>query len=65
MAIVTAIMPGSPADKAAVQPGDVIVEADGQSEPTSEVVARSAADGQLLLRLRRKNGVFYAALKAR
>jgi serine protease Do len=65
LAIVTAVMPGSPADKAAVQPGDVITDVDGQAEPTSDVVARAAADGQLLLRVRRKSGGFYAALKAR
>jgi serine protease Do len=65
IAIVTAVMPGSPADKAAVQPGDVIVEVDGQENPSSDVVARNAADGQLLLRVRRKSGTFYAALKAR
>jgi len=65
IAIVTAVMPGSPADKAAVQPGDVIVEVDGQEHPSTDVVARSAADGQLLLRVRRKSGIFYAALKAR
>ncbi len=65
IAVITAVMPGSPADKAAVQPGDIVMEVDGQTEPTSEAVVRAAADGQLLLRLRRKTGVFYAALKAR
>lgn len=65
IAIVTAVMPGSPADKAAVQPGDVILEVDGNADPSSEVVARNAADGQLLLRVRRKNGTYYAALRAR
>ena len=65
IAVVTAVMPGSPADKAAVQPGDVIVEVDGREDPSSDLVARAAADGQLLLRVRRKSGVFYAALKAR
>ena len=65
IAIVTAVMPGSPADKAAVQPGDVILEVDGTADPSSEVIARNAADGQLLLRVRRKNGTYYAALRAR
>jgi serine protease Do len=62
MPIVTSIAPGSPADRAGLKPGDVVVEADGVSEPTSAQLTEAAKDGQLLLRLRRRDASFYAAI---
>ena len=61
--LVTAVVPGSAADRAGLKNGDVIVEADGIQDPTSLQVQQQAADGQILLRLRRGDSAFYAALK--
>ena len=61
--IVTHVAPGSPADLAGLKPGDVIVEADGIPDPTSQQVQDSWHDGQLVLRLKRQDSFFYAALK--
>ena len=60
---VTQVVVGSPADRAGVRAGDVIVEADGTVDPSSEQVKQAVADGHALLRVRRRNGMFYAALK--
>jgi hypothetical protein len=43
--------------------GDVIVEVDGIQYPDSKKLQDSAADGQLLLRLHRRDKDFYAALR--
>lgn len=61
--VITSISPGSAADRAGLRPGDVIVEADGVVEPTSTQLAEQAKDGQLLVRVRRRDASFYAAMK--
>jgi S1-C subfamily serine protease len=61
--IVTHVTPGSAADRAGLKPGDVIVEADGAQDPTATQLADAAKDGQLLLRVRRRELAFYAAMK--
>jgi serine protease Do len=61
--IVTQVAPGSPADREGLRAGDIIVEANGVSEPTSAQVAEAARAGALLLRLKRGDAYFYAALK--
>jgi S1-C subfamily serine protease len=61
--VVTSIAPGSSADRAGLKVGDVIVEADGIQDPTATQLADSAKDGQLLVRVRRREGTFYAAMK--
>ncbi len=61
--LVTSIAPGSAADRAGLKPGDVIVEADGIQDPTSNQLADAAKDGQLLVRVRRREASFYAAMK--
>jgi hypothetical protein len=43
--------------------GDVIIEANGAAEPSSAQVAEFARQGALLLRLKRGDAYFYAALK--
>jgi S1-C subfamily serine protease len=60
---VTQVTPGSPADREGLRVGDVIVEANGIAEPTSNQVADVARSGALLLRVRRGDRYFYAALK--
>jgi serine protease Do len=61
--VVTHVVPGSGADRAGLKQGDVIVEADGIQDPTSAQVQQAASDGSLLLRLRREDNFFYAALR--
>jgi len=61
--VVTSIAPGSAADRAGLKQGDVIVECDGVQEPTSAQLAEAAKDGQLLVRVRRRDASFYAAMK--
>jgi serine protease Do len=61
--MVSTVVPGSPADRAGLRAGDVIVEVDGIALPTSQELQKSAVDGQLLLRLQRQGKSFYAALR--
>lgn len=61
--IVTSVAPGSSADRAGLKAGDVIVEADGVQDPTSAQLSAAAKDGQLLLRVRRRDATFYAAVR--
>jgi Do/DeqQ family serine protease len=61
--IVTQVAPGSAADREGLRTGDVIVEANGSADPTSSQVAEFARAGSLLLRLKRGDAYFYAALK--
>jgi len=61
--IITTISPGSAADRAGLKPGDVIVEADGVQDPTAAQLSEAAKDGQLLVRVRRRDASFYAAMK--
>ena len=63
VAVITTVQPGSSADRAGIKVGDVVAEADGTTDPTSTQIQQDAADGQLLLRLKRGDGAFYAALK--
>jgi serine protease Do len=63
LAMVSTAIPGSAADRAGLRPGDVIIEADGVPYPTTKQLEEQAADGQLLLRLHRKDKDFYSALR--
>ena len=60
--IVTSVVPGSAADRAGIKVNDVIVEADGHLDPTPHELQEAARDGSVLLRLRRRDAAFYAAL---
>jgi S1-C subfamily serine protease len=61
--VVTQVAPGSAADREGLRNGDVIVEANGVSDPTSAQVAEAARTATLLLRVKRGDSYFYAALK--
>jgi serine protease Do len=61
--VVTQVTPGSAADRAGIKAGDVIVEANGRQDPTSAQVAEDARSGGLLVRVKRGDAYFYAALK--
>lgn len=63
IAVVASIVPGSAADRASLKPGDVLVEVDGATDPTSTQVQDAARDGQILVRVRRKDAAFYAVVK--
>jgi S1-C subfamily serine protease len=61
--VVTNVAPGSSADRAGIKAGDVIVEVDGIVDPSSQQLQEASRDGQLVLRIRRRDAAFYAALK--
>jgi S1-C subfamily serine protease len=61
---VSNVAPGSAADRAGLRVGDVIVEVDGVADPTAIKVQEAAADGVLVMRIRRGSaGYYYAAVK--
>ncbi|NOU34158.1 MAG: PDZ domain-containing protein [Polyangiaceae bacterium] len=61
--IITQVVPGSAGDRAGLKVNDVVVEADGITDPTTAKVLDASKDGQLLLRVQRGSSAFYAALK--
>jgi Do/DeqQ family serine protease len=61
--VLTQVAPGSAADREGLRVGDVIVEANGTVDPNSAQVAEFAKSGALLLRVKRGEAFFYAALK--
>jgi S1-C subfamily serine protease len=63
VAVVTTVQPGSAADRAGIKSGDVVAEADGVADPNSAQIQQQAADGTLLLRMRRGDGAFYAVIR--
>ncbi len=65
LAQVTAVLPGSGADRAGIRAGDLVLEADGRREPTAAQVHAAAEDGRVLFRIRRQGATFYAAVRRR
>jgi serine protease Do len=61
--VLTQVAPGSAADRAGLRVGDVIVEANGTPDANSTQLAEFAKAGALLLRVKRGDAYFYAALK--
>jgi Do/DeqQ family serine protease len=61
--VVTQVAPGSAADRAGLRVGDVIIEANGTADPNSSQVAELAKAGTLLVRVKRSDAFFYAAMK--
>ncbi len=68
-ALVTAVEPGSPADRAGVRPGDVLVEVNRQPvaspQAAVEAIRKAPASEPLLVRIAREGGQLYAALEPR
>jgi len=63
-AVVAQVVPGSAGDRAGLRLGDVIIEADGTNEPNAAQVTQAGTDGHMLLRVRRRDAAFYAAVGA-
>jgi Do/DeqQ family serine protease len=63
LAQIVQVVPGSAADRAGLRAGDVVIEADGVSEPATAQVVQMAQQGHLLLRVRRRDATFYAAVR--
>ncbi len=61
--IVTQVVPGSVADREGLKAGDVIVECNGVADPTSAQVADAARSGGILVRVKRGDAFFYAAVR--
>jgi serine protease Do len=60
--VISQVTDGSAADRAGLKKGDVIVLVDGKSDPSAVDVQTAAADGQLLLLVKRRGQSFFAAL---
>jgi Do/DeqQ family serine protease len=60
--VVRSVASGSPAARAGLRPGDVIVEADRHPVRSSRDVSAKLADGQALLRVDRGEGSFFAVV---
>jgi serine protease Do len=60
---VAGIVPDSPAERAGLKAGDVILEADFTRLPSAADLKKAADDGKLLLRVRREKTTFYTAVR--
>jgi len=60
--VVSGVKPGSPAERAGLQRGDVVVEADRKAVDKPADVAAASKDGKALLRVDRKTGSFYTVV---
>jgi serine protease Do len=62
LAQIVQVVPGSPADRAGIASGDVVIEVDGRRDPDTAAVQAEAKDGRVLLRIQRGTSTFYVAV---
>jgi serine protease Do len=60
--VVAGVRPGSPADEAGLQRGDVIIEADRRAVKSPDDVANAAKDGKAMLLVERNGGSMFVML---
>lgn len=60
---ISAVTQDSPADRAGLKVGDLILEADFAHLPSAGDIKKSAEDGKLLLRVRRDKSTFYTSVR--
>jgi S1-C subfamily serine protease len=63
LAAIAQVAPGSAGDRAGLRAGDIVIEADGIAEPSAAQVTQAGIDGHMLLRVRRREAAFYAAVR--
>lgn len=63
LAAIVQVVPGSAGDRAGLRAGDIVIEADGIVEPSATQVTQAGNDGHMLLRVRRHEAAFYAAVR--
>jgi Do/DeqQ family serine protease len=63
LAVIAQVAPGSAGDRAGLRTGDIVIEADGVVEPSAAQVTQAGNDGHMLLRVRRRDAAFYAAVR--
>jgi serine protease Do len=61
--LVTQVVAGSVADRAGLKAGDLVLEVDGVVEPSTAQLQEASKDGQLVMRVRRRDSAFYTVLK--
>jgi len=60
---ISTVTPDSPADRAGLKAGDLVLEADFKHLPNAADIKKAAEDGKLLLRVRRDKTTFYTAVR--
>jgi Do/DeqQ family serine protease len=61
--VVTRLLEGSPAERAGLRAGDVVVEADQREVRAPSDVLQALSDGHALLRVERRQGAFYTVIQ--
>jgi len=61
--LIAGVAQDSASERAGLKPGDLILEADGKTLPNANEVQGAAKDGHMLLRVQRRDTVFYAAVR--
>lgn len=63
--LITKVLPGTPAGRAGLQRGDVIIEIDRHPAATIEDLRKGLSDGEALLRVRRGKAALFVVLSSR
>jgi Do/DeqQ family serine protease len=63
IAQIVGVASASAADQSGLRPGDLVLDADAKHAPTAAEVDAAAADGHVLLRIRRGRATFYTSVR--